>query len=174
MKTARYQNKLIKSHLGLHLLFLSHVFIRRSVTASSPYFLWSCAHKRVLSFIHPPSTPNHHLFLPLKTGLLWKLQTTNERTGKRIIWFIVGLQWDFFQALINRLLKDLKNYIQGQDLCLPIRLLTHLWKPALKRKQFLSEVMALHGGLSVQHKEWSVWSVLQAMWVAAETARLWE
>lgn len=172
MKTIPYQTKLIKSHLGLHLL-LSHVFICRSVTASSPYFLWSCIHKRVLSFIHPPLT-NHHLFLPQKTGLLWTLQTTNESTGKRIVWFIVGPQWDFFQALINRLLKDLKNYIQGQDLCLPIRLLTHLWKPALKRKQFLSEVMALRGGLSVQHKEWSVWSALQAMWVAAETVRLWE
>lgn len=49
--------------LGLHLLVLYHIFKCRSVT----YFLWSCIHKRALSFSHHNLK---HLFLPLKTGSL--------------------------------------------------------------------------------------------------------
>lgn len=122
---AHRQTKLITSQLGLHLLVLSSIFMCRSVIAFLPYFVWSCIHKRALSFIYHHL---NHLFLLLKTGLLWMIQTTNESTGKGIVWFTIKLQWDFFQALINRLLKDLKKHHQGQDLCLPIRLFNPLMK----------------------------------------------
>lgn len=53
--------------LGLCLLVLYLIFKCESVTALSPYFLWSCIHKRALNFIH--QNPKH-LFPPLKTGSL--------------------------------------------------------------------------------------------------------